>query len=291
MPLEPQPTTTDHRLRLLQLVRGEVSPPPPQDYVDAFPLPLAPDESVEDVFYRLNIGSPDDYYTHRQHGQYNHHHQLPYWSNYADFQSPTSPETGSGWVAPPSDTYDHEWFASDPYLSYLYKLSLVNNSSLVNSNRSPSNSFGDACGVNGTVRQNFDTSRSNVGYGRYYRPQEHRPSVPVEELRGHIADMAKNQDGCRVLQNTMECLKHAYEIDMILDEVIKHVCELMTDPFGNYVVQKLVELCDEIQRTRITAVLTRNHLSLIRICLDMHGFVLVFAVCSCLDFFSEKLMK
>ncbi|KAJ8760127.1 hypothetical protein K2173_010983 [Erythroxylum novogranatense] len=92
----------------------------------------------------------------------------------------------------------------------------------------------------------------------------------VDEVTGKIYLMAKDQNGCRFLQRkflegTME------EIQKIFLEIIDHIVELMVDPFGNYLVQKLLEVCDEDQRMQILCTITRKPGDLIKISCDMHG--------------------
>ncbi|XP_030511237.2 pumilio homolog 12 isoform X1 [Cannabis sativa] len=92
----------------------------------------------------------------------------------------------------------------------------------------------------------------------------------LDEATGRIYLMAKDQHGCRFLQRKFsERKKH--EIDMIFEEIIDHVVELMTDPFGNYLVQKLLEVCDEDQRLQTLHRITCKPGELIRISCDMHG--------------------
>uniref|UniRef100_A0A5B6YK23 PUM-HD domain-containing protein n=2 Tax=Davidia involucrata TaxID=16924 RepID=A0A5B6YK23_DAVIN len=92
----------------------------------------------------------------------------------------------------------------------------------------------------------------------------------IDELTGRIYLMAKDQHGCRFLQRkftegTQE------DVEKIFHEIIVHIVELMTDPFGNYLVQKLLEVCDEDQRMQILHTITRNAGELVRISCDMHG--------------------
>lgn len=252
-------------LRQIALYRRENSPtetPSPRN-VSSFRLSRS-DQTLEDAFSRLNVDSDD--YLHHYHHHHHHHHQPSYWSFDAEFQSPTSQNGGNGWAVW-SDTNSFERLTSDPYLlNGINEQSLVINSSplmtptYTNSNESSSNFFG-----NDTVRRNLENNE------RHQRAQETLNFVPVERLRGKIAYLAKDQNGCRILQNTMEGLTNAREIEMIFVELIGHVCDLMLDPFGNYVVQKLVELCNEEQRTQIIAMLTRTNFQLVSICLDMHG--------------------
>ena len=37
----------------------------------------------------------------------------------------------------------------------------------------------------------------------------------------------------------------------MLPEILGHLMELMVDPFGNYLIQKLLDRCDEAQRLQV----------------------------------------
>lgn len=150
--------------------------------------------------------------------------------------------------------------------------SLITSSS--NANELSSEFLGDHCGVllNGSVYKKSDISMSDVNIRAPYWLQEPLDCFPVEYLRGKMVSLAKDQFGCRILQRAMEGLTNDEEINIIFFEVIEHVGELMIDPYGNYVVQKLVELCSEEQRTQILLVLTRTDFRLVTICLNMHGY-------------------
>ncbi|KAK4791556.1 hypothetical protein SAY86_031969 [Trapa natans] len=82
--------------------------------------------------------------------------------------------------------------------------------------------------------------------------------------------MAKDQQGCRLLQRKIS-EGGRKDVEKVFVEIIDHIVELMTDPFGNYLVQKLLEVCNEDQQTRILQVITRNTADLTRISCDMHG--------------------
>ncbi|KAL0705381.1 hypothetical protein Bca4012_071806 [Brassica carinata] len=60
-------------------------------------------------------------------------------------------------------------------------------------------------------------------------------------------------------------------IDKIFDELISHVCELMTDPFGHHVFQKLMEKCTNEQITRVLEIVIQQPNQFVRICGDLHG--------------------
>ncbi|KAL4278375.1 hypothetical protein GQ457_03G039980 [Hibiscus cannabinus] len=94
--------------------------------------------------------------------------------------------------------------------------------------------------------------------------------LSLGDLRGRLAALAKDQYGCRFLQKAInEASKE--EIDMIFMEIIDPVCELMLDPFANYVVQKVLDVCSEEQRTHILLMVVKNRFQFVNICLNLHG--------------------
>ncbi|KAL4611840.1 hypothetical protein ACB092_08G154800 [Castanea dentata] len=92
----------------------------------------------------------------------------------------------------------------------------------------------------------------------------------VDEVTGRIYLLAKDQHGCRFLQRKF-VEGTTKDIEKIFLEIIDYIVELMTDPFGNYLVQKLLEVCDEDQKMQILHAITRNSGELVRISCDMHG--------------------
>ncbi|KAG8073813.1 hypothetical protein GUJ93_ZPchr0006g44375 [Zizania palustris] len=89
------------------------------------------------------------------------------------------------------------------------------------------------------------------------------------EVKGYIYFMAKDQNGCLVLQQKLEEGKH--RVDEIFEGIIDHIAELMANAFANYLVQKLLDVCDEEQRLRIIAVLTEDPVRLVTVSLNAHG--------------------
>lgn len=91
----------------------------------------------------------------------------------------------------------------------------------------------------------------------------------LEEVEGRIYTIAKDQHGCRFLQRKFD-EGGPEDVAKIFSEIIEHIIELMTDPFGNYLVQKLLEVCTEGQRMEMLHRVTANG-DLVTISLNMHG--------------------
>ncbi|KAL8521103.1 hypothetical protein ACS0TY_011592 [Phlomoides rotata] len=138
---------------------------------------------------------------------------------------------------------------------------------------------------------NYGTNRGNA-HGLVYhkngagRPQEKRSHLEdhlkvaspfsmskcssLGEAQGYIYQMAKDQHGCRFLQKMFD-EGTSQDVQTIFNEIIDHVVELMMNPFGNYLMQKLLEVCDEQQRMHILLKVTQEHGELVRISLNTHG--------------------
>ncbi|XP_072977622.1 uncharacterized protein [Typha angustifolia] len=82
--------------------------------------------------------------------------------------------------------------------------------------------------------------------------------------------LAKDQKGCCYLQRVLT-EGTAEDIEVVFIGVIDHFVGLMTDPIGNYLVQKLIEVCTEDQRTHIVYEITRTPGELISLSCDKHG--------------------
>ncbi|THH20986.1 hypothetical protein EW146_g472 [Bondarzewia mesenterica] len=89
----------------------------------------------------------------------------------------------------------------------------------------------------------------------------------LEDLAGEIASLCKDQHGCRYLQKKLEEGVPEHR-DMIFRETFGHFADLMTDPFGNYLCQKLLEYSTDEQRNIICESVAQD---LVNISLNMHG--------------------
>lgn len=94
----------------------------------------------------------------------------------------------------------------------------------------------------------------------------------LAEAQGYIYHIAKDQQGCRFLQRMFD-EGTAIDVQIIFNEIIDHAVELMMNPFGNYLMQKLLEVCNEGQRMHILFRVTEEPGELVRISLNTHGYV------------------
>ncbi|XP_010436301.1 PREDICTED: pumilio homolog 11-like [Camelina sativa] len=90
------------------------------------------------------------------------------------------------------------------------------------------------------------------------------------DIYGSVYLMAKDQLGCRCLQKLIE-ERRFLDVMIIFEQVINHVTELGMDQFGNYFVQKLLQVCDEEQRTQILIRLTSKPGLLVKISINNYG--------------------
>lgn len=143
-------------------------------------------------------------------------------------------------------------------------------------------------GRNGVIRErSFDTISSSSSSFDRSRQQQQRQNFSyleelrskifssLEELRGKIFIVAKDQNGCRDLQKILGEGKPE-EKEMIFSELKKHVRELMVDQFANYLAQKMFEVGNEEQITELLLLVVNDEHNLMAICLDMHGYVLIY---------------
>jgi hypothetical protein len=120
--------------------------------------------------------------------------------------------------------------------------------------------------------------RQNDGEGKCFMSHFHENSnfrvamnrfanLSLEQIGGEIYALCKDQHGCRFLQKKLED-RIPEQVHMIWLETNQHVIELMTDPFGNYLCQKLLEYCNDEERTVLIE--NASH-DLVRIALNQHG--------------------
>lgn len=81
---------------------------------------------------------------------------------------------------------------------------------------------------------------------------------------------AKDQLGCRYLQRIFD-EGTSEDVQIIFNGIIHNIFELMKDPFGNYLVQKLLTVCSDEQRMQFVLMVTDNPGELVKTSKTTHG--------------------
>lgn len=89
----------------------------------------------------------------------------------------------------------------------------------------------------------------------------------LDEFVGNIYSLCKDQHGCRFLQKQLDVLG-SKAADLIFEETKFHTIELMTDSFGNYLMQKLIERVTTEQRIELAKIASPQF---VEIALNPHG--------------------
>lgn len=79
--------------------------------------------------------------------------------------------------------------------------------------------------------------------------------------------LAKDQAGCRLLQSWLD-QKDSFVTTLIFDQILPHFSELIIDPFGNYLCQKLASSCNYHQFTQLLISISKT---LKNICNNPYG--------------------
>jgi mRNA-binding protein PUF3 len=83
----------------------------------------------------------------------------------------------------------------------------------------------------------------------------------IQDIRGHIVEFSGDQFGSRYIQQKLESCS-ADDRQRIFDEIMPSAYLLMSDVFGNYVVQKMFELGDAKQKALLAKKMESNVLYL-----------------------------
>ncbi|XP_019152617.1 PREDICTED: pumilio homolog 9-like isoform X2 [Ipomoea nil] len=111
----------------------------------------------------------------------------------------------------------------------------------------------------------------------------------LEDLRGKIISLGKDQTGCRILQHSLNFWT-TEEIEVVLSEVIDSLVDLMNHQSGSYLIQKLFSLCSDEQKLRIILALTMNPYDLVYICLNSFGARAMHKMLEVLSSFEQRFM-
>jgi len=92
-----------------------------------------------------------------------------------------------------------------------------------------------------------------------------RPAL--SELLGHVRRLSRDQVGCRLLQQALD-EDGPGAATAILNEGLPFLAEAMTDPFGNYLFQKILEKVNEEERLKLISTVSPR---LVNAALNLHG--------------------
>ncbi|EKF30474.1 pumilio/PUF RNA binding protein 4, putative [Trypanosoma cruzi marinkellei] len=98
------------------------------------------------------------------------------------------------------------------------------------------------------------------------------PPVPLEmpQYRGHVVEMASDQHGCRELQSVLERYPYrSQEVQCVVNELLPCLPQVMASSYGNFLVQKLLEIAPDEDRLQMLS----QHLSgsLCEVAVSPHG--------------------
>ncbi|NP_001153692.1 pumilio homolog 2 isoform X2 [Mus musculus] len=93
------------------------------------------------------------------------------------------------------------------------------------------------------------------------------PNLQLRDLIGHIVEFSQDQHGSRFIQQKLERATPA-ERQIVFNEILQAAYQLMTDVFGNYVIQKFFEFGSLDQKL---ALATRIRGHVLPLALQMYG--------------------
>ena len=83
------------------------------------------------------------------------------------------------------------------------------------------------------------------------------PNIQLSDLSNHVVEFSQDQHGSRFIQQKLERATSA-EKELIFNEILTQAHSLMTDVFGNYVIQKFFEHGSPEQKTALVHKVSSN---------------------------------
>ena len=83
----------------------------------------------------------------------------------------------------------------------------------------------------------------------YFRNNRY-PNLQLREIANHIVEFSQDQHGSRFIQQKLERAS-ATEKQLVFQEILSAAYSLMTDVFGNYVIQKFFEFGTSEQKSQL----------------------------------------
>ncbi|KAF3777512.1 putative pumilio-like protein 8 [Nymphaea thermarum] len=102
-----------------------------------------------------------------------------------------------------------------------------------------------------------EISRKEEDFSFLIENQQSPMYTSLEEVKGRILAVAKEKHGRQFLES--KCKQGLPdELETIFSEIKDHLCELLFDAFGNYLVDSFLDGCNARQRMEILAIVTRK---------------------------------
>ena len=158
-------------------------------------------------------------------------------------------------------------------MQYPYPQHMVNMTSNRGNNHNNHNNMSIYVDNNNRRRNNSNNNNNNNNNNRSNTQQQQHTmpisteSTSINDVRGNVIPLAREQVGCRILQQLLESNDPQIK-SLIVEESMEALPELMQDTFGNYLFQKLLENVDENTRLQI---LTTVQKSIFVASLNLHG--------------------
>jgi hypothetical protein len=218
---------------------------------------------------RFDLNAPDmvphGWSVHEEHGV--DFHPRPPLTYYGTSNPGNAYVPGGGYIPPPSDYGSHPYYGSG--------------------------SRGHQAYDQGYPPRHLDPSHENPFEYRpqhYYNRDQHQPrgggggrhkrygsnndyerlilsKSRIQDFATKIPDLCRDQNGCRHLQSELNT-RDEETIEIIYTGAKPSFADLMSDPFGNYLCQKLLETCNDTQRTELVKIIAPT---IVSISLNQHG--------------------
>ena len=92
------------------------------------------------------------------------------------------------------------------------------------------------------------------------------PNIQLSDLSNHVVEFSQDQHGSRFIQQKLERATSA-EKELIFNEILTQAHSLMTDVFGNYVIQKFFEHGSPEQKTALVHKVSKKNI----FCISVSG--------------------
>ncbi|EDO17616.1 hypothetical protein Kpol_1061p41 [Vanderwaltozyma polyspora DSM 70294] len=186
-----------------------------------------------------------------------HHHQMQFPQNPHQLNDPsvepkaTNDENDDKLVSKQNSSTPPPWMYGNPPFGHMvpHPHGVHHPHHLMNRNNKFHNGNKNSYGRNKNGNRN--------GYNGYHQRKMEDSLIysnaTLDQFIGEIYSLCKDQHGCRFLQKQLDVMGEN-AANAIFNETKEHTVELMTDSFGNYLIQKLLERVTVEQRLEIAQI-------------------------------------